>query len=108
MDSALVLRKGALAGLGIAYLPLYCIGDDLKSGTLRRLLPHYSPPQRPIYVVYPPAGRIPERVRTFVDFLAHWFGKTTPVKSKQHTEKKNVGRGRGEARRPVRPALGRI
>ena len=97
-----------MAGLGIGYLPLYCIEDDLKTGALRKLLPNYSPPQRPIYVVYPPTARVPERVRTFVDFLAHWFGKTSSEKSKPNPEKKNVKRGRREGQRTVRPALGRI
>ena len=107
-NSALVLRKAALAGLGIGYLPLYCIDDDLKTGALHKLLPNYSPPQRPIYVVYPPTARVPERVRTFVDFLAHWFGKTSEEKSKPNPEKKNVKRRRREGQRTVRPALGRI
>ena len=35
-NSALVLRKAALAGLGIGYLPLYCIEEDLKTGALRQ------------------------------------------------------------------------
>ena len=89
-NSALVLRKAALAGLGIGYLPLYCIEEDLKTGALRKVLTNYSPPQRPIYVVYPPAARVPERVRTFVDFLADWFGNAAPVNVQQNSEKKNV------------------
>jgi DNA-binding transcriptional LysR family regulator len=107
-NSALVLRKAALAGLGIGYLPLYCIEDDLKSGALRRLLTNYSPPQRPIYVVYPPVARVPERVRTFVDFLAQWFGKTTPVKPKESLEEKKVGRRRGQNREPMRAGLEKV
>ena len=91
-NSALVLRKAALAGLGIGYLPLYCIEKDLKTGALRRLLPNYSPPERPIYVVYPPAGQVPERVRTFVDFLADWFGSSIAAKSRQTSRKRNPGR----------------
>ena len=89
-NSALVLRKAALSGLGIGYLPRYCIDEDLKSGALRQLLPKYSPPQRPIYVVYPPAGRIPERVRTFVDFLAEWFGNFIAAESEQNSRKRNL------------------
>jgi len=89
-NSALVLRKAALAGLGIGYLPLYCIEEDLKTGALRKVLTNYSPPQRPIYVVYPPAARVPERVRIFVDFLADWFGNAAPVNAKQNAEKKSV------------------
>jgi hypothetical protein len=38
-------------------------------------------------------ARIPERVRTFVDFLAQWFGKSGAVKS---LSQKKVARGRGE------------
>lgn len=101
-NSALVLRKAALAGLGIGYLPLYCIEDDLKDGALRRLLPRYSPPQRPIYVLYPPTARVPERVRTFVDFLANWFGKVNSVKSGPESQEAHSAR----ARKPVRAPSG--
>ena len=86
-----MLRKAALAGLGIGYLPLYCIEEDLKTGALRKVLTNYSPPQRPIYVVYPPAAQVPERVRTFVDFLAQWFGSSGAVKSGQKARKRNFG-----------------
>ena len=102
-NSALVLRKAALAGLGIGYLPLYCIEEDLKTGALRKVLTSYSPPQRPIYVVYPPAARVPERVRTFVDFLADWFRNAAPVKAKQNSEKKNVRSRR--SREPVQASV---
>jgi DNA-binding transcriptional LysR family regulator len=88
-NSALVLRKAALAGLGIAYLPRYCIDEDLESGALRQLLPRYSPPERPIYVVYPPASRVPERVRTFVDFLAEWFGNSSAAESRQNSRRRH-------------------
>jgi DNA-binding transcriptional LysR family regulator len=106
-NSALVLRKAALAGLGIGYLPLYCIKDDLKSGALRRLLPNYSPPQRPIYVVYPPAARTPERVRTFVDYLADGFGNTSPGKSQKNWEKTNTYRRRRGQPSSIQSAPGR-
>lgn len=87
-NSALVLRKAAMAGLGIGYLPLYCIEDDLKLGALRRILTNYSPPQQPIYVVYPPAAQVPERVRTFVDFLAQWFGNPTRSNTRQKARRR--------------------
>ena len=99
-NSALVLRKATMAGLGIGYLPLYCVQDELKTGTLRKLLPTYLPPQWPIYVVYPPATHSPERVRIFVDFLADWFGNTPPVKPKQSAEQKTVEPMRHDAWRP--------
>jgi DNA-binding transcriptional LysR family regulator len=99
-NSALVLRKAALAGLGIAYLPLYCIDQDLDSGVLRCLLPDYSPPERPIYVVYPPGAQIPERVRSFVDFLALWFAKRarTSDKKKRDSNRSSPAKSRSTAR----------
>src|SRR6266403_6232846 len=96
-NSALVLRKAALAGLGIGYLPLYCIEEDLKTSALRKVLTSYSPPQRPIYVVYPPAARVPERVRTFVDFLADWFGNSRAAKSGPKAQKRDFGRLRRQS-----------
>jgi len=99
-NSALVLRKATLAGLGIGYLPLYCIEDDLETGALRKLLPAYSPPQRPIYVVYPPAGQVPERVRTFVEYLADWFGNSRAARSRQNPQRRIFERPRGETFRP--------
>jgi DNA-binding transcriptional LysR family regulator len=110
-NSALALRKAALAGLGIGYLPLYCIEDDLKTGALRRLLPDYAPPQRSIYVVYPPAGKLPERVRTFVEFLADWFGNRDTRAAKPRLTK-NFSHARPKTsersyQRPARSAIAR-
>ena len=101
-NSALVLRKAARAGLGIGYLPRYCIEEDLKAGASRKVLPNYSPPQRPIYVVYPPAARVPERVRTFVDFLAQWFANSRAAKSDQKAQKRDFRRVRCQSTlRPI-------
>jgi len=73
-NSALVLRRAALAGQGIAMLPQYCIGQDLASGALVPVLPQYKPLERPLFVVHPRATLVPKKVRLFVDFLANWFG----------------------------------
>lgn len=72
-NSALVLRKAVLAGLGIGLLPWYCIYEDLKSGNLVQVLSHYRVPERPLYVVYPREKFVPPAVRAFGDFLSTWF-----------------------------------
>ncbi len=74
-NSALVLRKAALAGLGVAILPRYCIGGDLAQGTLVRLLRRYRVPKRPIVALFAPADPVPPKIRAFVDFLAQWFAR---------------------------------
>src|SRR5205814_726245 len=52
-NSALALRKAALAGLGIALVPRYTVTDELASGALVTVLPRYRPPSRPLVAVFP-------------------------------------------------------
>jgi DNA-binding transcriptional LysR family regulator len=72
-NSAVALRKAALAGIGIAMLPGYCVRDDLAAGALVRVLPDFRPPARPILAVRPRSAYVTEKVKLFVDFLARWF-----------------------------------
>jgi DNA-binding transcriptional LysR family regulator len=71
-NSALALRKAALAGLGIALAPEYCIASDLETGALLRILPQYVV-RHPVVALYPRAPHVPKKVRLFVEFLARWF-----------------------------------
>jgi DNA-binding transcriptional LysR family regulator len=68
-DSASALMAFALAGSGIALLPEWLVGPALKRGELCHLLPEYAFPQQGIYAVYPDTRHVPEKVRTFIDFL---------------------------------------
>jgi DNA-binding transcriptional LysR family regulator len=71
-NSALALRKAALAGLGIALLPQEYIASDLGAGTLVRVLPHYEV-RRPVIALYARSPHIPQKVRLLVSFLVQWF-----------------------------------
>jgi LysR family transcriptional regulator, regulator for bpeEF and oprC len=57
------------AGLGIAQMPRYRIGEALKSGRLRELLPAHPPPSLPMTILYPQQQQMPARLRVFVDWL---------------------------------------
>jgi DNA-binding transcriptional LysR family regulator len=57
------------AGLGIAQMPRYRIGDELKSGRLREILPAHPPPSLPMTILYPQQRQMPARLRVFVDWL---------------------------------------
>lgn len=57
------------AGLGIAQMPRYRIGEALKSGRLRELLPANPPPSLPMTILYPQQRQMPARLRVFVDWL---------------------------------------
>lgn len=51
-DSIHVIHKMARAGLGLAGLPHELIREDLKSGTLRRILPDWKGPSLDVFVVW--------------------------------------------------------
>lgn len=69
-----VLRRAVLAGAGVAMLPTYYIGDDLRSGRLLALLPEYEPETMGIHALYLSRQHQPLALRLLVDFLAHTFG----------------------------------
>jgi DNA-binding transcriptional LysR family regulator len=71
-NSALALRKAAIAGLGIALLPEEYIAADLTSGALVRILPQYEI-RRPVTALYARSPHIPQKVRLLVSFLVQWF-----------------------------------
>jgi len=74
-NSALALRKAALAGLGIALLPQEYIATDLAAGTLIRILPQYEL-RRPVIALYARSPHIPQKVRLLLSFLVQWFKHT--------------------------------
>lgn len=69
-----VLRQAALAGAGIAMLPTYFVGDELKQGTLVRLLPEHEPEPLGIHAVYLSRQYQPLPLKLLIDFLAARFG----------------------------------
>ncbi len=73
-NSAIALRKAAVAGLGIALLPDYCVAADLAVGTLVRVLPQCEI-TRSVMALYARSPHIPQKVRLLVSFLAEWFSQ---------------------------------
>jgi DNA-binding transcriptional LysR family regulator len=71
-NSALALRKAALAGLGIAMVPRYSVANDLAAGMLVPVVPRYEVAARPLIAVYPRAAVAPQKVQAFVDFMREW------------------------------------
>ena len=58
------------AGIGIAYLPDWLVGDDLKSGALKRVLPGYDTPALPLFAAYTSRKYMTAKVRSFIDFFS--------------------------------------
>jgi DNA-binding transcriptional LysR family regulator len=72
-NSAIALRKAAVAGLGLALLPRYAVAEDLAAGQLVPVLPRNRVPSRTLFAIYPSSGAAPTKVRIFVDFLSKWL-----------------------------------
>lgn len=69
VNNSTALLGAAAAGLGVAYLPQYVVGDKILAGQLQRLLPDWASETRIAYVVYPESRFLQPRVRLFVETL---------------------------------------
>jgi len=74
-DNGDLLRSAAVAGLGVTLLPSFIVGEDLRAGRLREVLADYCPPQISIYAVYPSRRYLSAKLRSFIDFIAEYFGE---------------------------------
>ncbi|MBL8679725.1 MAG: LysR family transcriptional regulator [Myxococcales bacterium] len=72
-NDLLSLRDAAIAGLGIARLPEALCAEALARGELERVLDRCTLAARMYYVVTP-GGRLPARVRAFVEHLVRTSG----------------------------------
>jgi DNA-binding transcriptional LysR family regulator len=72
------MRDAAVAGLGIAALPLFIAADALRSGKLIELLPDSPPTADTIYAVYPQTRYVSRSVRAIIDLLVTEFADGAP------------------------------
>jgi DNA-binding transcriptional LysR family regulator len=63
------IRGAALAGQGIALLPIVLVAEDVHQGRLMRLLPDYDNGEIVVQAVYPASRHLSVKVRSFLDFL---------------------------------------
>ncbi len=59
----------ALAGLGLAQIPIFMAREPLARGELVQTLSEWTRESLPLYVVYPPNRHLSNKVRVFVDWL---------------------------------------
>jgi DNA-binding transcriptional LysR family regulator len=71
--SSETLHAAAIAGAGLALLPLFAIFDPLAAGALMPLLPDYQTPELEIVAVYPHRRHVTAKVRAFIDMLVERF-----------------------------------
>jgi DNA-binding transcriptional LysR family regulator len=67
------LMPAVLAGLGIADLPEFIVGEAIASGEVEVILKGWKQPEGALHLVTPPGGPRPARVEVLADFLARQF-----------------------------------
>lgn len=67
------VRRAALQGLGLAFLPTYLAGDDLRAGRLLPVALDAAPITVPITALYLQRRHLSGKLRAFLDFLEERF-----------------------------------
>ncbi len=72
------LTAAAVAGIGLALLPDWNLGIELRSKQLKVVLRNYEavPAISPVYAVHAHARHVPPKIRAFIDFLTIRLAKT--------------------------------
>ncbi|MDR5819129.1 LysR family transcriptional regulator [Caballeronia sp. LZ043] len=75
VNSMTMLRQAALFGMGIAVLPESHVKQDMRDGSLLRLLPDYAirEADKEVSIVYPGRRHVSAKTRSFVDFALDYF-----------------------------------
>lgn len=73
-DNGEAVLQAALAGIGVALLPTFLCGDHFVTGELEPVLRDYALPEAGLYLVRPPGGAPPGKVRALSDILQERFG----------------------------------
>ncbi len=73
-NSSIALREALLAGSGIALVPTFVVGQDIREGQLRTVLPAFEIRPHTMYALYPSARHLSPKVRSCVDFLVERYG----------------------------------
>jgi DNA-binding transcriptional LysR family regulator len=72
-DNGAALVSAALAGLGLAVLPVGLIEAHLASGALVEVMPQFPPPKIGVYVVRPPGQNPSRKIRVLTAMLLKCF-----------------------------------
>lgn len=70
VNTAATNLAAALGGMGIARLFDYQLAGEIASGKLVPILTDYGRDPRPVHIVYPRQGLMPQKVRAFIDWMA--------------------------------------
>jgi DNA-binding transcriptional LysR family regulator len=75
------LMPALLAGLGIAALPDFIVGNAIASGEVEVILKDWNQAESAVHLLMPPGGPRPARVEVLANFLVKHFAGTASRKS---------------------------
>lgn len=78
INNSLALRESVRAGLGIARMPTFIVGNDIKAGTLIALMPEFETLELSVYLLYPERRHLSPKVRAFIEFMTARFQDPPP------------------------------
>lgn len=81
INSSQALRAAMLGGAGIALLPTFVVGEDIRAGRAVQVLPAARPLGMfgsQVLAVYPGNRFLPQKVRVFIDYLLEQWGEHPP------------------------------
>lgn len=77
------------AGMGIAFLPDFTVGEDIRTGRLKRVLENYPAEPHDLYLVYPANRHQSPKLRAFMDMAAeHLSGQCDRSASQPRKERR--------------------
>jgi len=62
-----------IKGMGVSALPTFIVGDAIRKGDAKVILPEWRPPSSDISLLYPSNKHLSAKVRTFVDMAVDYF-----------------------------------
>ncbi|WP_287321436.1 hypothetical protein [Mesorhizobium sp.] len=74
LQSAFILNRRILGWAGHCCAADFLTDVPIAEDTLRQVTADYPSPEAGIYVVRPPGGIAPRKVRALIDILIEWFG----------------------------------
>ena len=69
-----MLANAAVAGMGIIYEPDFHVAEYIQQGKLVQILAEWETVELSLYAVYANRQFLPQKVRSFIDFLVDYFG----------------------------------
>jgi DNA-binding transcriptional LysR family regulator len=69
---------GVRLGLGLAQMPRFHVGHDLREGSLVEVLANWTLPRAPVSILYPRNRQLSPRVRIFIDWMVRQCSADEP------------------------------